>query len=125
MEGAVMAVKNYADLIAWQKAMDLVELIYKATAQFPKEEIYGLTNQLRRAVVSVPSNIAEGQGRGSPNDFRRFLSISYGSLREVETQILIAKRLYFLTDAQAERVLSLAGEVGRLINGLSNSLDGK
>ena len=117
-----MAAKNYSDLIAWQKAMDLVELIYKATAQFPKEEVYGLTNQLRRAAVSVPSNIAEGQGRGSANDFRRFLAISYGSLREVETQILISKRLHFLTDAQTERVMSLAGEVGRLINGLSNSL---
>ena len=120
-----MGVKNYSDLIAWQKAMELVELIYKATAQFPKEEVYGLTNQLRRAAVSVPSNIAEGQGRGSANDFRRFLAISYGSLREVETQILIAKRLHFLTDAQAERVMTLAGEIGRLINGLSNSLEGK
>ena len=120
-----MPVRNYSDLIAWQKAMDLVELIYKATAQFPREEIYGLTNQLRRAVVSVPSNIAEGQGRGSANDFRRFLAISYGSLREVETQVLIARRLHFLSDAQAERVLSLAGEVGRLVNGLSHSLEGK
>ncbi|HEX7314418.1 MAG TPA: four helix bundle protein [Pyrinomonadaceae bacterium] len=119
-----MAAKNYSDLIAWQKAMDLVELIYKATSQFPKEEIYGLTNQLRRAAVSVPSNIAEGQGRGYANDFRRFLSISYGSLREVETQILIARRLSFLTEAQADRVMSLAGEVGRRINGLTNSLEG-
>jgi four helix bundle protein len=118
-----MAGKNYSDLIAWQKAMDLVELIYKATSQFPREEIYGLTNQLRRAAVSVPSNIAEGQGRGSANDFRRFLAISYGSLREVETQILIAKRLHFLTEAQAGRVMNLAGEVGRRLNGLTNSLE--
>jgi four helix bundle protein len=85
--------KNYKDLIAWQKAMDLVEMVYKATGQFPKEELYGLTNQLRRAVISIPSNIAEGQGRNSRNDFKRFLLISYGSLREVETQILIAERL--------------------------------
>jgi four helix bundle protein len=120
-----MAAKNYSDLIAWQKAMALVELIYKASAQFPKEEVYGLTNQLRRAAVSVPSNIAEGQGRGSVNDFRRFLAISHGSLRELETQILIAKRLCFLTSAQADRVMNLAGEVGRLINGLTNSLEGK
>ena len=120
-----MAARNYSDLVAWQKAMDLVELIYKATAQFPKEEVYGLTNQMRRAAVSVPSNIAEGQGRGSANDFRRFLSISYGSLREVETQILIAKRLHYLNDAQAERIMNLAGEVGRLINGLGNSLEAK
>jgi four helix bundle protein len=117
-----MAGKNYRDLIAWQKAMDLVEVVYKATGQFPKEEIYGLTNQLRRAVVSIPSNIAEGQGRKSDNDFRRFLAISYGSLREVETQILIVKRLNYLSEAQTERLMNLAGEVGRLINGLANSL---
>ena len=117
-----MAGKNYRDLIAWQKAMDLVEMVYKATGQFPREEIYGLTNQLRRAVVSIPSNIAEGQGRKSDNDFRRFLAISYGSLREVETQILIARRLTYLSEAQAERLMNLAGEVGRLINGLSHSL---
>jgi four helix bundle protein len=120
-----VAGRNYSDLIAWQKAMDLVEMIYKATAQFPKEEIYGLTNQLRRAVVSIPSNIAEGQGRNSSNDFRRFLAISYGSLREVETQILIAKRLNYLNDAQTEKLMNLANEVGRLINGLSNSLENK
>ena len=120
-----MAGKNYRDLFAWQKAMDLVEVVYKATGQFPKEEIYGLANQLRRAVVSIPSNIAEGQGRSSSNDFRRFLAISCGSLREVETQILIARRLDYLNQAQTERLLNLAGEVGRLVNGLSNSLDGR
>jgi four helix bundle protein len=102
--------------------MDLVELVYQATRQFPREELYGLTNQLRRAAVSVPSNIAEGQGRNSTNDFRRFLAIGYGSLREVETQILIAQRLQYINEAQTERLLNLAGEVGRLINGLSNSL---
>ncbi|HZB46506.1 MAG TPA: four helix bundle protein [Pyrinomonadaceae bacterium] len=120
-----MAGKNYRDLIAWQKAMDLVEVVYKATGQFPKEEIYGLTNQLRRAVVSIPSNIAEGQGRKSDNDFRRFLAISYGSLREVETQILIVKRLNYLSEAQTERLMNLAGEVGRLINGLGHSLEAR
>ncbi len=117
--------KGYQELVAWQKAMDLVELIYKATAQFPKEETYGLTNQLRRAAVSVPSNVAEGQGRNAPNDFRRFLAIAYGSLREAETQVLIAKRLNYLTETQTERMMNLASEVGRRINGLSNSLEGK
>ena len=117
-----MAGKNYRDLIAWQKAMDVVEVVYKATGLFPKDEIYGLTNQLRRAVVSIPSNIAEGQGRSSLNDFRRFLAISHGSLWEVETQILIARRLDYLNQAQTERLMNLAGEVGRLINGLSHSL---
>lgn len=121
----MVTARNYSDLIAWQKAMDLVEMVYKATSQFPKEEIYGLTNQLRRAVVSIPSNIAEGQGRHSSNEFRRFLAISYGSLREVETQILIAKRLNYLREAQTEELLGLAGEIGRLINGLSNSLENR
>ena len=117
-----MVVRNYGDLMAWQKALDLVEVVYKATGQFPKEEIYGLTNQLRRAVVSIPSNIAEGQGRKSDNDFRRFLAFSHGSSREAETQILIAKRLNYLSEAQTERLMNLAGEVGRLINGLGHSL---
>src|SRR5437016_1891768 len=125
MGDTVMAGKNYSDLIAWQKSMDLVEMVYQATSQFPKEEIYGLTNKIRRAVVSMPSNIAEGQGRHSANDFRRFLAMGHGSLREVETQIMIAKRLHYLNEAQTERLLNLAGEVGRLINGLSNSLDEK
>src|ERR1051325_1703932 len=120
-----MAGKNYRDLIAWQKAMDLVEMVYKATDQFPKEEIYGLTNQLRRAVVSVPSNIAEGRGRNSVNDFRRFLAIGHGSLREAETQILIAQRLHYLNGAQTERLMNLTAEVGRLIQGLNNSLEGR
>ncbi|MCP9494170.1 MAG: four helix bundle protein [Pyrinomonadaceae bacterium MAG19_C2-C3] len=117
--------RNYSDLIAWQKAMDLVEMIYKATRLFPKEELYGLTSQLRRAAVSVPSNIAEGQGRNSINDFRRFLAIAHGSLREAETQVRIAQRLDYLSEAQAEILMSLAGEVGRLINGLGNSLEEK
>src|SRR5688500_15515422 len=118
----MMAGKNYSDLIAWQKAMDLVEVVYKATGQFPKDEIYGLTNRLGRAVVSIPPNIAEGQGRGSSNAFRRFKAISHGSLREAETRILIAERLNYLNKAQTERLLYLAGEVGRLVNGLGNSL---
>ncbi len=118
-----MAGKNYRDLIAWKKAMDLVEKVYEETGQFPKEEIYGLTSQLRRAAVSIPSNIAEGQGRNSVNDFRRFLAISHGSLREVETQILIAERLHYLKQAQAEHLIDMASEVGRLINGLINSLE--
>jgi four helix bundle protein len=100
-------------------------MVYKATGHFPKEELYGLTNQLRRAVVSIPSNIAEGQGRNSRNDFRRFLTISHGSLREVETQILIAERLRYLNQAQIEPLMNLSSEVGRLINGLCNSIDGR
>lgn len=117
-----MTVRNYSDLIAWQKAMDLVEMVYAATKHFPKEELYGLTNQVRRAAVSVPSNIAEGQGRKSTNEFLRYLSMAHGSLREVETQVIIAARLLYLEERETNDLLALASEVGKLINGLINSL---
>ena len=117
-----MPLKSYGELIAWQKAMDLVQSVYEAVRTFPKEEIYGLTSQIRRAAVSIPSNIAEGQGRKSINEFLHHLSIAYGSLREVETQILIAGRLPYLSQEKINQLLELSAEVGRLINGLSNSL---
>jgi four helix bundle protein len=117
-----MASKNYRDLIAWQKAMELVELVYSETKKFPREEVYALTSQLRRAAVSVPSNIAEGQGRTSSREFLNFLSMAYGSLREIETQIIIAERLGYMSEGKARSILELSGEVGRLINGLSSSL---
>jgi four helix bundle protein len=85
-----MAVQSYRELIVWQKAMKLVQSIYSLTKDFPKEEVYALTSQIRRAAVSIPSNIAEGQGRDSTKEFLHHLSIAYGSLMEVETQILIA-----------------------------------
>lgn len=117
-----MASRNYRDLFAWQKAMDLVVKVYEIIKGFPKEEIYGLTSQLRRAVVSIPSNIAEGQGRHSAKEFPRFLSIAHGSLREVETQLLIACRLAYLAEEELKPLLELCGEAGRLTQGLSNSL---
>lgn len=117
-----MATKIYRDLIAWQRAMDFVEDVYTATKEFPKEELYGLTSQLRRAVVSIPSNIAEGQGRNSSKEFAQFLAIAYGSLREAETQILIAGRLRYLDTQRVTSLMNLAGEVGRLLNGLAKSL---
>jgi four helix bundle protein len=104
--------RNYRDLVAWQKAMDLVDRIYSVTRSFPKEEIYGLTSQMRKAVVSVPCNIAEEQGRRSIGDFLRHLSISSGSLRELETQLLISKRLEYLEEETLHRLMGLAGEVG-------------
>jgi four helix bundle protein len=117
-----MTVRNYQDLIAWQKSMDLVEVVYSVSKAFPREETYGLTSQLRRAAVSIPSNIAEGQGRRTTADFLRHLSISYGSLREVETQIILANRLRYLSPETCQDVLGLAAEVGRLLNGLMLSL---
>jgi four helix bundle protein len=117
-----MAVKSYRDLIVWQKAMDLVEDVYKRTKRFPREELYGLTSQLRRAVVSVPSNIAEGQGRNSTKEFLHHLSIAYGSLCEVETQCLIAHRLGYLESRDLDRLTTRSSEIGRIINGLCNRL---
>ena len=117
-----MKVKNYQELIVWQKAMDLVEEVYTVSKCFPREEIYGLTSQLRRAAVSIPSNVAEGQGRRTTPDFLRHLSIGYGSLREVETQILIATRLRYLAQGKCQEVMSMAAEVERLLNGLMSSL---
>lgn len=115
-------IKRYSDLVACQKAMNLVEEVYKVTRGFPKEEIYGLTSQARRAAVSVPSNIAEGQSRGS-REFIHFLSISHGSLCELETQMLIAMRLGYMKGEQLTNFTGMAAEVGRLINGLSNSIE--
>ena len=115
-------VKSYRELIAWQKAMDLVVQVYEMTRTFPREEIYGLTSQLRRAAVSIPSNIAEGQGRRSSKEFVRFLGIAYGSLQETETQIILATRLGYLEAVQEAQVLEQCAEVGKLINGLTNAL---
>lgn len=119
-----MGVRNYSDLIAWQKALDLVEAVYNVSASFPREEMYGLTSQIRRAAVSVPSNIAEGQGRWTTGEFIQFLGVANGSLREIETQLHVAVRLKFVTQAQTDSAFALAAEVGRLIYGLRNSLAG-
>jgi four helix bundle protein len=121
-ERGFMAGKSYQDLETWQRAMDLVAEVYEETKKFPREELYGLTNQMRRASVSIPSNIAEGQGRDSVKEFLHHLAIADGSLCETETQILIATRLKYLEAASTAKLLSRTGEVGRLLNGLSRSL---
>jgi four helix bundle protein len=120
-----MQVKKYQELIAWQKAIALVTEIYSITAGFPQSEIYGLTSQLRRAAVSIPSNIAEGQGRATPGEFVQFLCHARGSLFEVETQIVIAKNLKYLTAEQQETMLGSLSELGRILNGLIASLQQK
>ena len=118
-----MSIKSYRDLIAWQKAMSLCADIYKTTAGFPKHEIYGLVQQLRRAAVSVPSNIAEGWGRACRADYIRFLRTARGSLFELETQMLLALRLAYVKQENADCVLPLAEEVGRVLQGLITSLE--
>lgn len=120
-----MPVQNYRDLIVWQKAMGLVKLVYELTKKFPKEELFGLTSQIRRAVVSVPSNIAVGQGRNSTKKFLRHLFIAYGSLMETETQNLIAEMQTYITADESKEVMLKSAEVGRLLNGLVNSLERK
>ncbi|MGE5610409.1 MAG: four helix bundle protein [Bacillota bacterium] len=116
-----MSSRDYRDLVVWQKAMDLVEAVYRATRSFPKEEVYGLMGQLRRCAVSIPSNIAEGQGRGTDKELVRFLHIAAGSLCEMETQVMISRRLELLDAHVGEALLQLGAEVGRLLNGLIRS----
>ena len=117
-----MPARGFRDLIAWQKAMDLVEGVYRATQGWPRDEAYGLTNQVRRAAVSVPANIAEGQGRGSSREFGQFLAIAKGSLGELETHLLIAHRLTCLDEQTAGALIAQVTEVGRLLHGLRQSL---
>ena len=119
-----MAVRSYRELVAWQKAMDFAAAVYRVTRSFPKEEQYGITSQLRRAAVSIPSNIAEGQGRQTTGEFRQFLGQARGSLLETETQILLSERLQYLEQQAANCLLEQASEVGRILNGLLTSLEG-
>jgi len=109
---------SFRDLLAWQKAMALVVDVYRVTEAFPQREIYGLTNQVRRAAVSVPSNIAEGKGRLSKKEFVQFLSKARGSLLEAQTQLEIAFNLGFLAKSDFDKLEESASEAGRLINGL-------
>ena len=110
--------QTYRDLIAWQKAMALVTEVYQVTRTFPKDELYGLTSQLRRSAVSVPSNLAEGHGRNSRKEFHQFVGQARGSLVEVETQLEIAMNLGYLRKDVAVALLDKASEVGRVVNGL-------
>jgi four helix bundle protein len=121
-EGELVTVRHYQDLIAWQKAIDLVTGIYRATEAFPRHEVFGLRNQIRRAAVSIPSNIAEGQARDTTREFLRYLAIARGSLQELETQILIASRLVYLNEPDTANLIDNIKEVGRLIGGLTRSL---
>lgn len=110
-----MAARSFRDLVAWQRAMDLAMAIYKLTQQFPREETYGLTSQLRRAGVSVASNVAEGYGRGSKGEYRNFLNMARGSALEIQTQLLIARKLGYGDEPGLSRAESLAEETSRLL----------
>lgn len=110
-------------LIVWQKAHELVLKVYEITKSFPKEELFGLTSQIRRATVSLPSNIVEGKARGSKKDYRRFLLMARGSLEEVKYQLLLAKDLEYINELSYKEILNLADETGKMLNGLINKLD--
>jgi four helix bundle protein len=112
--------KHYKDLLVWQKAIALVTQVYIVTRSFPREELYGLTSQICRAAVSVPSNIAEGQARLTPGEFRQFLGIARGSLAELDTQLIIATNLGYLTETGS--LFEQLAEVGRMLSGLLASL---
>lgn len=116
--------RNYRDLVVWQDSIQLAKAIYKLTEKFPKHETYALADQIRRAAVSVPSNIAEGQARKAPGDFRRFLHIALGSLAEVDTQLVLAQEFGYLTDSDVhkmfEQIQLLRKKLYALINSLPN-----
>jgi four helix bundle protein len=112
----------YKDLIAWQKAMDLVAAVYELTESFPRREMYSLCDQIRRAAVSIPSNIAEGQAHYHSREFLQYLRIARGSLAELETQLLIADRQKYVAKDDLKFVLELRDEVSRILSGLINSV---
>lgn len=114
--------KSFRDLMVWQRSIDLTTEIYRLTATFPREEMYGLTSQLRRAAVSVASNIAEGSGRRGKGEFRQFLNTARGSICEVQTQLIIAGNLAIADKAKIQATESAASEVARMLNGLLQSL---
>jgi four helix bundle protein len=118
-----MKLRDYTELIAWQKAMVFVTEVCKASENFPQRELYGLSSQLRRAAVSVPSNIAEGQGRASTGEFKHFLGNAQGSLCEAETQIRIAGNLGYLRAETVSDLLARTSEIGKIMHGLQASLN--
>lgn len=116
-------IKTHKDLLVWEKSIDLVEQIYKFTKQFPKEELYGITNQMRRCAVSIPANIAEGSGRKNKAEFIQFLHIALGSASELETHLIISQRLGFLSSNSYDEIMNALNEIIKMICGLINSLN--
>jgi four helix bundle protein len=115
-------VNTFRDLLAWQRAMDLVVAVYQSTDNFPKDELFGLVSQLRRAAVSIPSNLAEGFGRRSRTEYARFMLLSMGSLFEVQTQLEIALRLKYLSSESFEKLAKLSREVEYLLSRLREKM---
>jgi four helix bundle protein len=118
-------IKTFRDLVVWQKSMAMVTELYRLSAAFPKQEMYGLTSQIRRCAVSIPSNIAEGFGRQSTGDYLRFLSIAEGSLYELQTQLEIAVNLTYLTADQYHQLNAVTREIERMLTSLIRKLKAK
>jgi len=117
-----MSIRSYQDLAVWKKAMQLVAQVYLLTKRFPREELHGLTSQMRRAAISIPTNIAEGWGRGSKKEYIQFLRIARGSLLELETLLAIARTLRYLSQEDMQAMLALVEEISRMLSGLIASL---
>ena len=116
------ALKSYQELEVWKKSIDLAEMVYRTSAEFPVEERFGMTSQVRRAATSIPANIAEGAERHGPREFLQFLSIASGSLAETETFLILALRLNLAKSGQIDSLLAQSEEVGQMLNGLKRSL---
>lgn len=115
-----MKLKSHKELVVWQKSMDLVVLIYELTSKFPKSELFGITSQMRRAAISIPSNIAEGWGRKSSKEYLQFMSIAYGSALELETQLILSKRLKLAEEQDFEKAETVLLEVLKMLNSMTN-----
>ena len=115
-------IRDFKDLIVWQRAMELVAEVYRLVKILPKEELYSLNDQIRRSAISIPSNIAEGQGRNSVKEFIHFLAIAKGSKAELETQLLLCVKVNYLNNTEIENAINLIHEIGKMLNALQKSL---
>ena len=120
-----MPIKSYQELEVWQRGMELAEMAYSMTRTLPKEELFGMTSQIRRAAASIPANIAEGWGRSSTGEFLQFLRIAQGSMRELETHLLLSVRVGLLTNEAIQPAMEIAGLLGRQLLALQRSLAAK
>ena len=120
-----MTIQSYRELKVWQEGMNLAEACYSITRQFPKEELYGMSSQLRRASASIPANVSEGYGRKSRKEYIHFLYVAQGSLKEVETHLLLSSRVKLASEKAIEPILAQCESVGKLLRGLIRALENK
>lgn len=118
----MVKVKTYRDLIVWQKAMEMTVMLYQIASKLPKEETFALCSQMRRAAVSIPSNIAEGFGRNSKKEYLQFLYIAYGSVCELETQLMLCVRIEYLTEIEIQPLMDILTEIGKMITTITKKL---